>query len=59
LYSGEVIQSWTNAPAALRWASPLKPAALATSLAMFVGALGATFENASYFRHVTYVDEEI
>ncbi|MCA9154766.1 MAG: hypothetical protein KDA38_08260 [Planctomycetales bacterium] len=31
----------------------------AASLAILIGALGASFEQQYYFRHVTYVDEEI
>ena len=56
LFSAEIIRSRTGTPPDAPLPSPLKPAALATSLAMFVGALGATFENAEYFQHVTYVD---
>lgn len=59
LFSGEVMRSWANVESASWWLSPLKPAALATSLAMFIGALGASFENTAYIRHVTFVDEEI
>jgi len=34
-------------------------AAFVSSLGMFMGALGASFEEQHYFRHVTYVDEEV
>lgn len=54
---------------AARWAEDLKRpvtlgdyfilGAFVASLALSVGALGASFEGQHYFRHVTFVDEEI
>lgn len=34
-------------------------AAFVAALALFIGALGATFESNHYFRHITFVDEEV
>jgi hypothetical protein len=33
--------------------------AFVASLGLLIGALGASFESQDYFRHITYVDEEI
>jgi hypothetical protein len=33
-------------------------AAFVSSLGLLIGALGASFEQPHYFRHVTYIDEE-
>ncbi|MCB0060021.1 MAG: hypothetical protein KDE45_23445, partial [Caldilineaceae bacterium] len=33
--------------------------ALVAALAICTGALGASIENSHYFRHITFVDEEI
>jgi hypothetical protein len=33
-------------------------AAFVASLGLLIGALGASFEQHYYFRHVTYIDEE-
>ncbi|MDH3604565.1 MAG: hypothetical protein OEU26_33575, partial [Candidatus Tectomicrobia bacterium] len=33
-------------------------AAFVSSLGLLIGALGASFEQQHYFRHVTYIDEE-
>lgn len=33
--------------------------AFVAALSLFIGALGATFENNHYFRHITFVDEEL
>jgi predicted Zn-dependent protease len=37
----------------------LKLASFVASLGLFLGALGASFEQQHYFRHITFVDEEI
>lgn len=37
----------------------LKLAAFVASLGLFIGSLGASFEKHTYFRHVTFVDEEL
>jgi hypothetical protein len=34
-------------------------AALVAALALCIGALGASFESSYYFRHITFVDEEV
>ena len=36
-----------------------KIAVFVASIGMFIAALGATFESNRYFRHITFVDEEI
>lgn len=63
--------SWWMFPAAVAetWAASLEEsvstanhlllAGTVSSLGILIGALGATFENQNYFRHVIFVDEEI
>lgn len=59
LYSPALIESWTASavvPITLShyWLASL----LVTTLGLVVGALGASFEDQYYFRHVVFVDEE-
>jgi hypothetical protein len=59
----ELARAWIDTPsasqAAIGWTSYGKLVAFAASLAVCIGALGASFEDNYYFRHVTFVDEEI
>lgn len=60
LFSPKLAGSWAASAAA-----PLGPfdyaklAAFIASLCIFIAALGASFEQQNYFRHITFVDEEI
>jgi hypothetical protein len=55
-----LVADWTGLAALSEpfWAY-VKLALFVASIGMFVGALGATFEDNYYFRHITFVDEEI
>jgi hypothetical protein len=59
-FSPELVTEWV---ASTRVSGPHgaygKLALFVASVAMLIGALGATFESNDYFRHVTCVDEEI
>lgn len=59
LYPAAVVESWTAAlgqtPVTGHY---LRLAGLVASLGLGIGALGASFEEQSHFRHMAYVDEE-
>jgi hypothetical protein len=59
LFGGELISDWTGREASLLGPTRLSMAALTASLAVIIGALGASFEPHGYFRHVTHIDEEL
>ncbi len=60
LFSTEVLARWAARPGEeLGWGERASLAAFASSLAVLVGSLGASFEGESYVRHVAFVDEEI
>ena len=60
LFSNRLADNWSEsimeAPNATHYFSL---ALFVSSLGIFIGALGASFEEQTYFRHVTFVDEEI
>lgn len=58
LVPDSVVAAWSGTPetAAIRYA---RHAGFVAALGLVIGALGASFEHQSYFRHVAYVDEEI
>lgn len=58
LFGNELLAAWALAEGEGVWMLRLQLAALAGSLSVVVGALGASFEPYSYLRHVTHVDEE-
>jgi hypothetical protein len=54
-----VIISWaTSLQGAMHMGHYLVLAAFVASLSLLIGALGASFEQQHYFRHITYIDEE-
>ena len=59
LYSPELIEAWTAGAAAHAGMSHyILVNLLVTTLGLLIGALGASFEEQHYFRHVVFVDEE-
>ena len=59
LYSPELIDAWTAGAAAHAGLTQyLLVDLLVTTLGLLIGALGASFEEQHYFRHVVFVDEE-
>ncbi len=59
LFPRSVVVSWAGSVTQIGWP---QYAALALSIAtvgLVIGALGASFEDQNYFRHMTFVDEEI
>ncbi len=59
LFGDPLIASWTGASGAETASVRVRVAALAASLSVLIGALGASFEPYGYFRHVTQIDDEI
>ncbi len=58
LFGSGLLVDWAHLTHEKVWLLRLQLAALAGSLSVVVGALGASFEPYSYLRHVTHVDEE-
>lgn len=59
-YPDSVIRSWAaSVEEPTGFFSHLLLAGSVASLGLIIGALGASFEPQGYFRHVTYVDEEV
>ncbi|WP_292290028.1 hypothetical protein [Marivita sp.] len=59
LFGDPLIASWTGASHAESTSIRIRLSALAASLSIAIGALGASFEPYGYFRHVTQIDAEI
>lgn len=60
LFQSQVIHHWADLePGELSGFHYVYLAVFAASLAIIIGALGASFEEQQYFRHITFVDEEI
>jgi hypothetical protein len=60
LFSPSLAESWAaSATSRLGLFDYAKLAAFIASLCIFIAALGASFEQQTYFRHITFVDEEI
>jgi hypothetical protein len=57
LFPDPLVADWTGKPATLGLHATL--AAFSGTLGLLIGALGASFEDEVYFRHVTYIDEEV
>ena len=58
LFYARVIRHWA-AVNVVAWSDYLSLGVFVASFAVIVGALGASFEEHQYFRHITFVDEEI
>jgi len=60
LFREALVASWTSsAESQMTVSDYLKLATTAGSLSALIGALGASFEEQHYFRHVTLIDEEV
>jgi hypothetical protein len=59
LFHPRLVTSWSSQAAPPLWDEYLLLSVFVAALALFIGALGATFESNDYFRHITLVDEEI
>lgn len=60
LYSPSLVASWIDSDVGMAVSTVYWQVALfVTTLGLFIGALGATFEEQHHFRHVVFVDEEI
>ncbi len=58
LFAPELIDSWAQSKEVVTWSHYLRFSGIAASLALVIGALGASFEDQHHFRHITFVDEE-
>jgi hypothetical protein len=59
LFRHQLVVSWASSlEGAISVHHYLILAAFVASLGLLIGALGASFEQHYYFRHVTYIDEE-
>ena len=63
LFPTELIATWAGSTvhgeSELSWIDRPHMAMFSASLGLLIGALGASFENQHYFRHIIFVDEEI
>lgn len=60
LFRPSLVAAWADGPPAhIGWGHYLFIAAFVSSVSIVIGALGASFEEQHYFRHVTFVDEEV
>jgi predicted Zn-dependent protease len=59
VFHRQVIRGWTmSLEGKIHTADYLVMSAFVASLGLLIGALGASFEQHHYFRHITYIDEE-
>ncbi|MDF1727756.1 MAG: hypothetical protein P1U53_08400 [Sulfitobacter sp.] len=59
LLGDPLLSAWLGEASSDTTGVRLRLAALAASLSVVIGALGASFEPYGYFRHVTQIDDEI
>jgi len=60
IFPHRLVQEWAaSLPQTVGWPDYLVLAGFVASLGILIGALGASFEGNPYFRHITFVDEEI
>lgn len=60
LFDASLVASWSaSRPATIGWDEYCTFAAVVSSAGIVIGAMGASFEGQHYFRHITYVDEEV
>lgn len=59
LFDSRLVAHWTNSAATMAMGSYLMLSGFIASLGIFIGSLGASFEQHQYFRHITFVDEEV
>lgn len=58
LFPEDLVVVWAHDLTTVTWSHYLKFAGVAASLALTIGALGASFEEQHHVRHITFVDEE-
>lgn len=58
LYRPRLVTAWATSVESVGWSHYLVLAGFVACLGLLIGALGASFEGQSYFRHVAWVDEE-
>ncbi|MGF1511350.1 MAG: hypothetical protein ACFB9M_17805 [Myxococcota bacterium] len=58
LYARALLESWAPSIGEVTWVHRVQVSGIVASLGLLVGALGATFEAQTYFRHVAKVDAE-
>lgn len=58
-FDSQVVRHWTNGDAALENGHIALLSGFIASLGIFIGSLGVSFEDQHYFRHITFVDEEV
>lgn len=60
LYPAALITSWTDSVIQdVRFVHYVMASLFVTTLGLLIGALGASFEEQYYFRHIVFVDEEV
>ncbi|MEZ5450770.1 MAG: hypothetical protein R3E89_17970 [Thiolinea sp.] len=58
LYQPALIQAWATLEQTIAFSHYLQTSLFVTVLGLVIGALGASFEDQYYFRHIVFVDEE-
>lgn len=59
LFPRPLVEHWAESVPTIGWQQYVVLSLFISSFGIAIGALGASFEGQQYFRHVTYVDEEI
>lgn len=59
LFDSELVTHWTNGDRSFSNGHYLVLSGFISSLGIFIGSLGVSFEDQHYFRHITFVDEEV
>lgn len=59
IFPQSVIVSWAASVKQIGWPQYVALALSIATVGLVIGALGASFEDQNYFRHMTFVDEEI
>ena len=60
LYPPELVSNWANLSSQVNEHIVYSQTAIfVTSLSLFIGALGASFEEQFHFRHIVFIDEEL
>lgn len=58
-FDSEVVEHWTNDDLPFSMTHYFLLSGFIASLGIFIGSLGVSFEDYHYFRHITFVDEEV
>lgn len=59
LFDSKLVTHWTNGDRPFSNGHYLVLSGFIASLGIFIGSLGVSFEDQHYFRHITFVDEEV